>query len=212
MNASKVFFSIAVVSLLGGCSAFGGDSVDRHPDDEVHGALTVMPGAGSGTLDVPGYVDEGESWSGMFGSHTPCLNDKDVPVTITGVTWKTDGSTEPISVTAYTRTFDNRENDWIGSALGTPSDPEIPERFESVDMREGVRGLEVTKPCGDDSTRWVEGVEQEILFVIKAGPEGAGIRNVSVSYVTPDGARHASVSDWRFYLCGSNVPKKYGCD
>ncbi|MBO0608517.1 hypothetical protein [Myceligenerans salitolerans] len=210
-------FGVAVLSsvILMGCSSLSGvDRIERHADDGSH-PLSVRPGSGGNGIYLPDETGPDGSWAGMFGEHIPCLNDDGVPVEITGVTWDSDPETRPISVDVYVRTFDSRKDDWLGSALGTPHDlvnPSDEDLFDTAEIREGIEGLEVTKPCGSEDEAWVKGVEEEVVFVLQSGPSGANIKNISFAYSTPDGRQYEVVDDWEFYLCGSKIPKEKRCD
>lgn len=210
-------FGIALLStvMLAGCGSWSGvDQIERHADDGSH-PLSVRPGSGGNGIYTPDAADPDGSWTGMFGEHIPCLNDGGAPVEITGVNWDSDPETRPISVKVYVRTLDSRKDDWLGSALGTPQDlvnSSDEDLFDTAEIREGIEGLEVTKPCGSEDEAWIKGVEDEVVFVLQSGASGANIKNISFAYSTPDGERYEVVGDWEFYLCGSKIPKEKRCD
>jgi hypothetical protein len=165
----------------------------------------------SGIYAPEGSGEDGSSWSGMFGSFLPCVVSGASPLEITGVHWTSEESAGPRSVETYVRSFDSRVDMPIGTALGTPQQPDQSDLFDSVELREGVEGLEVFEPCVKDGETRRDGETDEILFVVTSGPSGAKLEHISFTYSTPDGQDYELVNNWKFYLCGSEIPEELRC-
>jgi hypothetical protein len=183
----------------------------RHPDDLQNPLSMSYPDSGLSGIYIPRDVDQGDLWTGMFGSFLPCVAQGEGPIEITGVRWEDEAATEPVSVETYVRTFDTTVDMPIGTALGTPESPSQGGRFDNSDLRKGVEGLEVTQPCPKDGESRADGVLDEVLFVVTSGPSGAKLESISFTYTAPGGKQYEVVNDWKFYLCGSEIPDELRC-
>lgn len=194
----------AVAALLAslvftGC---GSTAVEEHDDDGEHPLSLTYGGTGTVGIAEPEDVGPGGTWHGMFGKFILCVAQGHGPITINSVDWAEREGAQPISVAAFVRKIDISDTSPILNAQGSMRDPHHKARTGALEFRDHVEGVEVLAKCPEAG--WPE-VSQEMFIELEAGPEGASIHDVTVSYTTPDGRRYKVRSDWTFYLCGATA-------
>ena len=197
--------SLLLCLLVAGCSA--ADEVETHADDLDH-ALSLYPGSGVIGIAMPEGLADGHNWNGMFGSFMPCVAQGDGPIEIADVSWSSSAGLEPVSVDVGVRTFTVGELNAIGSAYGTLEDPSL-RGYEPIDDK--FTAMTVTRRCRVEGDPPISGSIDEIVFGVTGTSDGAHLRDIRFTYLTPDGREHVVTNGWDFYLCGPAVPEDVGC-